>query len=146
DWLLPIGFDCLETDGGSAFRSPDFWVPAVSLVGHVRKSAGDHSRLRGSKERHFGTIARGYLPEFTGQTGANILEKGEYDPQARASMAVDAIANGLILWTVDVFHLTKPKKAGSQQPRRKFYRLYNETGAKPAPNKEQLRFAFGIEV
>lgn len=146
DWLFPIGFDCLETDGGSVFRSPDFWLPALSLIGHVRKAAGDHPRLRGGGERFFGTVARDYLPEFTGQTGANIIEKGDYDPQARASMVTDMIAKGLIRWTLDVHHLTKPKAPHAQQPRRKFYRLYNETGAKPAPTNDQLRMAFGIDL
>ena len=146
DWLFPVGFDCLETDGGPPFRGHEFWMAGVSLIGHVRKAAGDHTRLRGGQERHFGNIARGYLPEFTGQTGANLIERGDYDPQVRTSMVVDAIANGLILWTVDIHHLTKPKAPLAQQPRRKFLRLFNETGAKPPPSKEQLRMAFGIEV
>ncbi|WP_157959848.1 Mu transposase C-terminal domain-containing protein [Devosia submarina] len=146
DWLEPFSFDCVETDGGPVFTTKDFWMPAASIAGHVRKSAGDHPRLRGKIERLFGTMDKMFLPDFTGRTGSNVLDKGDYNPQARATMAVDAVCNSLIRWIVDIYHLSRPAAVGSQSPYRKFKRLADETGLKPAPTKELLRKSFGIEV
>lgn len=146
DPLPPIGLDLIETDGGSPFKSADFWMPAQSLVPHVRKAAGDHPRLRGGVERSFGITDTGYLPLFTGQTGSHVLERGDYDAEGRASLIVDEMAKGLLRWQFDVDHLTKPKAPMEQSHWRKFARIYNNGGFKAPPTADELRKAWGIEI
>lgn len=146
DWLFPIGVDCVQTDGGSVFKTADFWVPALSCIPQVRKKAGDHKRLNGHVERLFGTMDRGLLPNFSARTFSNTVQLGDYKPEQRPKLVADAMIKCVIRWVVDSHHLTKPDAPLAQQPYHKFWRLYRESHAKAPPSRQRKRFAFGIEV
>ncbi|MCH0781397.1 hypothetical protein, partial [Klebsiella pneumoniae] len=61
---------------------------------------------RATVERSFGTTRTQFLQHFTGQTFANVTDKGDYDPGANASLFVDELAQALVLYDVDIYHNT----------------------------------------
>ncbi|MBL8598361.1 MAG: DDE-type integrase/transposase/recombinase [Devosia sp.] len=144
DWLAPVRGDRLQTDGGSPFKSPIFWTAAATCFLQVRKKAGAHKRLNGHVERIFQTMDKQLMANFTGRTFSNVVDKGDYNPEARAALIVDELAKCVIRYVVDDYHLTKPDAPLAQSPYRKFWRLYREKGFKPPPSKDRLRASFGI--
>ncbi|WP_128253743.1 integrase catalytic domain-containing protein [Falsirhodobacter deserti] len=55
-------------------------------------------------ERVFRTIHVGFAQRFSGRTFSNVVEKGENDAAARASLTIDDFLQWLVRWVVDIYH------------------------------------------
>ncbi len=72
---------------------------------------------RATVERSFGTTRTQFLPHFSGQTFANVGDKGDYDPGKNASLFVDELAPALVLYDVDVYHNSPHEGLYGETPR-----------------------------
>lgn len=95
-------------------------------------------------ERFFATFGALFLQRFTGRTFGNVVQKGENDPAARASVTLDEFLEWLTRWIVDVYHTRKPETLGKKSP----LQTWNEAVAVSPPlvraDQKMLRHAFGI--
>ncbi len=128
----PWDYGCLPhaiaTDGGSAFRSDRFRQILADLgIVFVAPQVGQPNK-RATVERSFGTTRTQFLQHFTGQTFANIADKGDYDPDKNASLFVDELARALVLYDVDIYHNTPHEGLYGETPRDCWQRLMRESG------------------
>lgn len=147
----PWDYRCLPhaiaTDGGAAFRSDRFRQMLADLgIVFVAPQVGQPNK-RATVERSFGTTRTQFLQHFTGQTFANIADKGDYDPGKNASLFVDELARALVLYDVDIYHNTPHEGLYGETPRNCWQRLMQESGcARVTPGAHQQRAIFGIHM
>ncbi|GGH63705.1 DDE-type integrase/transposase/recombinase [Frigidibacter albus] len=63
--------------------------------------------LRPFIERLFRTIHLGFAQRFSGRTFSNVVERGENDAAARASLTLDDFLQWLVRWIVEIYHNTE---------------------------------------
>ncbi|MEH7846376.1 hypothetical protein [Rhizobium laguerreae] len=102
--------------------------------------------LRGTIERFFRTIAFLGLQEFSGRTFSNVVEKGDADPSAGASVRKDLLIQIFIRLIVDVYHNTPHSGLGGRTPRQAWLALTNRHGVVPPPTGWERRNIFGIPI
>ncbi len=147
----PWDYGCLPhaiaTDGGAAFRSDRFRQMLADLgIVFVAPQVGQPNK-RATVERSFGTTRTQCLQHFTGQTFANISDKGDYDSGKNASLFVDELARALVLYDVDIYHNTPHEGLYGETPRNCWHRLMQESGcARVTPGGHQQRAIFGIQM
>lgn len=137
----------IATDGGAAFRSDRFRQMLADLgIVFVAPQVGQPNK-RATVERSFGTTRTQFLQHFSGQTFANIADKGDYDPGQNASLFVDELARALVLYDVDIYHNTPHEGLYGETPRACWQRLMRESGcSRVTPGAHQQRAIFGIHL
>lgn len=137
----------ISTDGGSAFRSDRFRQMLADLgVNFVAPQVGQPNK-RAHVARSFGTTIAQFLSRFTGQTFANIADKGDYDPIKTASLFTDELARALVLYDVDIYHNSPHESLYGETPRNCRTRLMLESGcARVTPGAHQQRAILGIHL
>ncbi|MCB4803709.1 transposase InsO family protein [Methylobacterium brachiatum] len=137
----------LRNDTGPAYVSDRFKLATADLrILNVSPPAG-MPELRPHIERLFGTIRTGLMGYFTGQTFANVTDKGDYDAEARASLTLDQLCDLMILWFVDIYHNIPHENLGGKTPRQRWTELealYKRGPVPPGPHDQ--RAIFGITV
>lgn len=147
----PWDYACLPhaiaTDGGAAFRSDRFRQMLADLgIVFVAPQVGQPNK-RATVERSFGTTRTQFLQHFTGQTFANISDKGDYDAGKNSSLFIDELARALVLYDVDIYHNTPHEGLYGETPRACWQRLMNESGcSRVTPGAHQQRAIFGIHL
>ncbi len=145
-WDIAFSPEMIFTDGGSALTS-DATVAAIRDLGSGhRVPPAEEPEKRPFIERFFGTLDLSFLPYFTGRTFSGIDEKGDYDPQLRASLSTEAFCKALVRWIVDDYHNTPHDGLGGETPRRAWLRLNNLYGVVPPPAADARRAIFGVEL
>lgn len=137
----------IATDGGAAFRSDQFRQMLADLgIIFVAPQVGQPNK-RATVERSFGTTRTQFLQHFSGQTFANISDKGDYDPGKNASLFVDELARALVLYDVDIYHNTPHEGLYGETPRACWQRLMIESGcSRITPGAHQQRAIFGVHL
>ncbi len=102
--------------------------------------------LRGHIERLFKTFQSRLISNFHGQTFSNFLIKKEYDSAKRASITADEFADLLVIYVCDVYHNTPHEGLNFQTPANCWNELVAQYGLTPAPNIDEMRDIFGLEV
>src|SRR3546814_18591172 len=102
--------------------------------------------MRGRIERVFGTIHTQLLSWFDGRTFENVVARGDYPAEARASLLVEELNRVLIRYVVDYYHNHPHEGLGGETPRRCWDRLVKKYGVKPPPGPDQKRHVFGIQA
>ncbi|MDF9862382.1 hypothetical protein M2437_001364 [Methylorubrum pseudosasae] len=137
----------IATDGGAAFRSDRFRQMLADLgIVFVAPEVGQPNK-RATVERSFGTTRTQFLQHFSGQTFANVSDKGDYDPGKSASLFVDELARALVLYDVDIYHNTPHEGLYGETPRACWQRLMIESGcSRITPGAHQQRAIFGVHL
>jgi len=137
----------LRNDTGPAYVSDRFKLALADLkIVNVNPPAG-MPELRPHIERFFGTIRTQLIAFFTGQTFANVTDKGDYDAEARASLTLDQLCDLLVLWFVDVYHNSPHQGLGGRTPRERWLELEPRyKRGSPPPGRHDQRAIFGITV
>lgn len=137
----------IATDGGAAFRSDQFRQMLADLgIIFVAPQVGQPNK-RATVERSFGTTRTQFLQHFSGQTFANLSDKGDYDPGKNASLFVDELARALVLYDVDIYHNTPHEGLHGETPRACWQRLMIESGcSRITPGAHQQRAIFGVHL
>ena len=139
-----IGIAGIRHDSGPAFTDKDFHFAALAITGDTAIGIVNRPRYRGALERFFRTVAMQLLAYFTGRTFSNVVERGEYNSQDRASVIMEAFGNAFFRYVNDVYHLRGHGGLSGQPPIDFFGEALEETGCADIPNSDQLRIGFGI--
>ncbi len=137
----------ISPDGAFAFRGD--WTRQVLADLRVQFDASQIGQLnrRSHVERSFGTTRTEFLSLFSGQTFANVSDKGSYDAVANASVFIDELAQALVIYDVDVYHNSPHEGLNGETPRNAWIRLMRERGAvRVVPGAHQQRAIFGIHL
>lgn len=140
--------EAIVTDAGPAFRSDRFRQVLADLQIRFEAPKVGRPNMRAHIERSFGTTRTQLLPHFTGQTFANIQDKGDYDPVANASLFIDELARALVLYEVDIYHNTPHEGLLGETPRAAWQRLMLQGAgfSRVTPGAHPQRAIFGIPL
>jgi putative transposase len=130
--------ELVVTDCGSAFKSFEFRAACADLGIRVERSIAGLPHLRGRIERLFRTLGINLLPLLTGRTFSSILERGEYDSEARAALTADELASALIRWVVDIYHNTPHDGLEGATPLEVWNEAAATYGVRPPPAINQM--------
>ncbi len=145
-WDMQFSPEMVVTDGGAALTS-DATVAAIRDLGSGHDvPPGGQPEHRAHVERVNRTGDMCFLPYFTGRTFSNVEDKGDYDPQMRASLSLEAFCKALVRWVVDVYHNTPHEGLGGETPRQAWLRLTGLFGVIPPPAVDVRRAIFGVEL
>lgn len=147
DWPMMARPFTVATDGGPAFQG-DFHTTLGKLqVEHLLP--GTDPRSRGTIESFFRTIKR-FCRIFTGQSFSNIVEKGEYQSEAMASLLVQDLYKRIVRFIVDEYHHKTHTGLGGERPYQAW--RYNRAEEqewpvlRPLPDHHGRLHAFGLAV
>ncbi len=142
-WFQHCKPESIVTDTGSAFFSTDFRVAVADLrIEHSTPPPGQ-PRLRPFIESFFKTCKE-YLSFYAGRTFSDYLEKGDYDPVARASVTADVLNRDFVRMIVDVYHNTPHSGLAFETPANAWLRLSNKYGVLPPPPKHIRTRSLGV--
>lgn len=133
-------------DQGKTFMSATFRRAIIDLGCDADAPPAGMPWLRGTIERFLRTIDQQALGAFTGRTFANIAEKGDYDPVARASLTIEELCRALVRWVVDVYHNSPHAGLGGETPANAWRRLTAQYGVIPPPDRHVRRAIFGVDL
>ena len=138
--------EAIVTDCGSEFITYDVRLALRDLGIRVENAPAGEPRMRARVERLFRTVGSGLAARLTGRTFGNMLEKGDYDPQAKAALTTDDVCEALIRWVVDVYHNTPHAGLGGETPARCWARLVETYGVGAPPDMRRRRMALGTRL
>lgn len=95
-------------------------------------------------ERVFRTIHSDLLARFSGRTFSNVVERGDYDSAARASLTLEAFLCWLVRWTVDAYH-THRRSALEMSPAQAWEKACKECPPRSLTSAE-MREVFGVKM
>lgn len=132
----------LATDGGPVFRGEFRDAAAHCSIDHLLPD--QDPRMRGTIESFFKTFKL-LCRYFAGQTFANVVEKGDYDSEAMASLTFEEITKAAIRYIVDIYHHRPHQGLECGTPFARWQQLAREE--EPIrPSDEQLRAAFSFRI
>jgi putative transposase len=136
----------LATDTGAPFISDRFKAAVRDArVGKLLPPA-KLPHLRGTVERAFRTAHTKLVSRFTGRTFEDVVRKGGYDSQARASLNEDDYCWVLVRYVVDAYHNSPTDGSYGQMPRSGWLERTKRYPVWPPPDRHRRRQAFGAEV
>lgn len=145
-WYMRGHIGELGVDRGNSYLGEDFFLRlAAAGITNLGVPAGKPF-LKPWIESWFRGVGKGFMQRFTGRTFGNIIDKGENDAQARATLNLDEFLFWLTRWIVDSYHNTPRKMSGKRAPRLEWDAAVKETPPYALVDDNQLRIAFGISV
>lgn len=135
--------EMIVTDNGKPYLAAGFREACLNLgITHVLTPAG-LPQMRGGVERSFGTDHEEFFSNFGGRTFCNILVKGDYDPLANVSAAIEEVARLAVRYWVDVYHNKPHAGLGGETPLNAWKKAMQRFGVIPPPNKDHIRHVLG---
>ena len=145
-WAVYGKPDSVFTDNGSAFVADEFKDACTDMhVTHLRPPAGT-PHLRPRIERFFGTTASSLLTYFSGQTFANVVAKGDYEPAKFASLTAAHFEQALVRWICDVYHNEAHSGLCGRTPMSVWRTQTRHHRIAVPPNRVRQRMIFGIPL
>ncbi len=146
-WDMAVVPEQIVTDNGATMVNRRVRLALAGLrIDHERTIAGEPS-MRGGIEQNFRTMGvRGALPRFTGRSFENVVARGDYPADKRASITALALTELLIRMDIDYEHNKPRASLGGETPADCWHRLTAQYGQRPLPSADVLRSVFGVEV
>lgn len=143
-WYMRCGIETVVTDQGSAYISHAFTKTATAMGTFVDHPPARLPQLRAHVERSFGTLRTRLIGMFTGQTFANVGDRGDYPAEKRASLTLEELCWAIVRYVVDAYHNTPHAGLGGKTPREAWDHLTKLYGVVPPPDRDTVRNAFGV--
>ncbi len=143
-WMMSTGIGRLVTDWGNAFYSTETRRVVTSMGATYDHPPAGMAQLRGTVERMFSTYEKRFTSHFSGRTFSNVVQKGDYDAEANASVPFEVLARAIVRYVVDDYHHRPHAGLGGETPYNAWVRLAGSTGRLPAPDSHVQRAIFGI--
>lgn len=140
-WPMHGGLGAVVTDGGPAFQGE--FDDAVRFAAGGRRRPNQDKTMRGYVERFFLTL-RTVCTYFAGRTFANVVEKGDYDAEAHASMVFDDLRKAVVRFIVDQYHHRPHRGLEGKSPYQKWMEFNDNGGIPLAPSDQAIRLAFSF--
>ncbi|WP_229582916.1 Mu transposase C-terminal domain-containing protein [Paracoccus sp. S-4012] len=135
--------ESVVTDCGSENMAYDVRLALRDLGIGVEHAPAGIPEMRGYIERFFRTISVGLMPRLTGRTFSSMIEKGDYDPEARAALTAGDLCAAIIRWVADIYHRSPHAGLGGETPANCWNRLTDQFGVCPPPDLARRRLALG---
>ena len=132
------------TDSGPAFANYDFQSSVLAIGSNPVLPQAGRAEMRGRIERLFLTLRTKIAARFDGQTFANIIEKGDYNSGANASLNVDELNRVFLRGVLDLYNNTPHEGLAGETPMNCWRRLSHRFPVSPEPPQDIRRNAFGI--
>jgi putative transposase len=145
-WDMYGTWETACTDPGSSFANDDFCVRVLDAGITFEIAAAGVPFLRGTVERLLQSIDQKMARRFAGRTGSNVVDKGDYDSQARASIDIDELAQAFVRYAVDHYHNSAHAGLRNETPRGCWLRLTELFGVRPPPDPSKRRAIFGVPM
>ncbi|WJS00321.1 Mu transposase C-terminal domain-containing protein [Roseibium aggregatum] len=145
-WDMEGRIQMVRVDNGPAYVAGAFSTAAIDAGVAVDYAVAGAPYLRGSIERVFNSFHTGVISLFEGRTFSNVIDRGDYEAEARASLTIEELGRALVRWVVDVYHNTPHEGLGGQTPRNCWLSLRKKVGVPLSPNEDAMRACFGITV
>jgi putative transposase len=113
EWIAYGVMDELVTDQGTDFHSKSLESLCYSLSMDITYSPRKQPWFKGTIERFFGTINRGFAHTLPGTSFANTIERGDYDALRSACVTLSDLHKYLRMWIVDYYHQTIHRSLGT---------------------------------
>lgn len=135
--------EMIVTDNGKPYLAAGFREACLNLgIDHMLTPAG-LPQMRGTVERSFGTDHEEFFSQFGGRTFCNVLVKGDYDPLANVSAAIEEVARLAVRYWVDVYHNKPHAGLAGETPLNAWKKGMKRFGVIPPPNKDHIRHVLG---
>ena len=144
-WDMYGSPECVVQDSGSQFLSHEYCAAVTDLGAELLFPPAGLPQMRGRKERGFRTL-NGLFSRLDGQTFENVVAKGDYDAEARATLDIAEIGRMIVRWIVDVYHNRPHSGLGGETPRNAWLRLSRDFPVLPNPDPDVNRHIFGITL
>lgn len=143
DWPMYGRPMMIVTDGGPVFKGA--FEDVVHRAGMKLDKPAPDPRQRGSIESFFKFLRR-VCRYFSGRTYSNVVEKGDYDSEAMASLTVEEFRKAIITFIVDIYHHRGHRGLEGDTPYNVWKTLTSpEKGGEPGNiTPTQRRVAFGF--
>ena len=145
-WNQHASLEALYCDGGSQFNNPEFIGAIAALGTSPNFPSGGVPGMRGTMESFFRTIGHQLIGRFPGKTFENVVAKGDYDPEAKVALDVEAEAHLITRWIVDAYHGQPHAGLGGETPHDAWIRLTTMMGITKGPDRHKIRAIFGIPL
>ncbi len=134
DWPAHGVPETLIVDNGKEFHSRHLTDTCVQLGVELEHAPPQCGWYKGSMERWFGTQNTKLLHELPGTTFSNVTQRGDYDPQRHAVIALPALEELIHTWIVDLYHQQVQRGLGAVP-----YQCWQSAvQAQPLPNCARL--------
>lgn len=144
EWSAAPSPEEVGSDTGSGYLN-EFWVTAVADLGaHLDMGIAARPEGRAHVERNHRTLDQRFAAFFTGRTFENVVAKGDYDAEARASLLSEEVGPAVVRFCVDVTNNTPHASLAGETPRNAWNRLAREKWVVPGPDAERHRHIFGL--
>lgn len=144
-WDMYGSPECVVQDSGSQFLSHEYCAAVTDLGAELLFPPAGLPQMRGRKERGFRTL-NGLFSRLDGQTFENVVAKGDYNAEARATLDIAEIGRLIVRWIVDVYHNRGHAGLGGETPRNAWLRLSQDFPVLPNPDPDKNRHIFGITL
>ncbi|CUH77910.1 Integrase core domain protein [Tritonibacter multivorans] len=143
-WPMGGAPESIVFDRGDKYISDDAYEVLADLgITNLGCPAGK-PWLKPYIKRVFRTVHNDLLLRFSGRAFSNVVERGENDAAARATLTLEAFLCWLVRWVVDAYH-TKEHSALGMSPAQAW-----ERGCKECPPRsltsDEMREVFGVRT
>jgi len=140
DWPMQGLPSLIVNDGGPAFRGS--FSNSLFFLGINQQIPEKDPRKRGTIESFFKNLKK-YCRQFTGQSFANVVERGDYESEKNASLTYEIFYKLLISYIVDVYHNTPHRGLGGRTPKQQWKKLTAGAVRPPVPD-EKIAACLGL--
>lgn len=144
-WDMYGSPESVVQDSGSQFLSHEYCAAVTDLGAELLFPPAGLPQMRGRKERGFRTL-NGLFSRLDGQTFENVVAKGDYNSEARATLDIAEIGRMIVRWIVDIYHNRPHAGLGGETPRNAWLRLSRDFPVLPNPDPDVNRHIFGITL
>ncbi|PYE92701.1 integrase-like protein [Rhizobium sp. PP-F2F-G38] len=143
-WIGRCRPEMVYTDVGSGLVNDDVADIMVECeIDHTRPEAGQ-PQARGHVESSFRTHRR-IVRHFQGRTFKDIVERGDYDSVAAASLPLDRFEKHYVRAILDVYHNTPHEGLGGETPHNAWVRQTQIHKVRPFIEPDIMRHIFGLQ-
>lgn len=142
-WPMGGAPEAIVFDRGDKYITDDAYDILANLgITNLGAPAGK-PWLKPYIERVFRTIHNDLLLRFSGRAFSNVVERGENDAAARATLTLEAFLCWLVRWVVDAYH-TKTHPALGMSPAKAWEKACSENQPRSLTSDE-MREVFGVK-
>lgn len=143
-WIGHCRPEMVYTDAGSGLVNDEVADIMVECeIDHTRPAAGQ-PQARGHLESSFRTHRR-IVRHFQGRTFKDIVERGDYNSVATASLPLDRFEKHYVRAILDVYHNSPHEGLGGETPHNAWVRQTQMYKVRPFIEPDVMRHIFGME-
>lgn len=143
-WSQRTGLCTVVADGG--FISAEMRDAVTEARATFENPIAGAAYLRPYIERVFRTVATQLMARLKGKTWSNILQRGDYDSEANASLTEDELAWILVTWVVDIYHQTPHEGLGGATPAEAWAEAEERYDVRPWRDAHGRRTSYGVPL